>query len=224
MRLRFFLSGALGVLAACGGCLSVDIETRPDRGGGGTRDYVVTLDPSLAKTYESATAAGELFRLPGDDLVDKSGVTLVSRSQARDTGGVLAVKKSFRAARLSDAGTATDSISYAVVHGGAWVTYRYREHYLASHSDSSKLTGSYGERYRFRHVLRLPGAITSTNADTARAGAVIWSRAMRQVRAEGLVMTAESREIDPLVWAVLIFIGLTIGTLIAIVNLRSTMP
>ncbi|MDI6739146.1 MAG: hypothetical protein QME74_02155 [Candidatus Edwardsbacteria bacterium] len=223
LRLRLFFYGALAA-SACGGCLSVDIETRADRKGGGARAYVVTLDPSLAKTYESATGQGKLFKLPGDDLVDKAGVALVSRSQEKDTSGGLTVKKTFRADRLSDAGTDADSIRYAVTRSGLWVNYRYDEHYLASGIDSARVMGTYGERYRFRHVLQLPGRMVRTNADTTRGRNAVWSRPMRQVRAEGLVMSAESREIDPLVWAALFFIILTTGVLMIIFKLRRTAP
>jgi hypothetical protein len=222
MRLRPFFYGAVTALAACSGCLSVDIETRAERTGGGTRSYVVTLDPSLATTYESASSAGKVFRLPGDDLLGKPGVALVARSQAKDTSGVMQVRKSFRAGRLTDAGTPTDSIRYEVVRGGLWVTYRYAEHYLASDIDSSQVGGATGERYRFRHALRLPGRIVTTDADSARDGAVIWSRPMRQVRADGLAMSAESREIDPLALAVLAICALAAGMLAAVFRLRRT--
>jgi hypothetical protein len=224
MMLRLFFYWLLLVLIACSGCLSVDIETRADRTGGGTRSYLVTLDPSLATTYESASSAGKLFKLPGDDLLDKPGVTLVARSQDKDTSGVMAVRKSFRAGRLSDAGTAADSISYAVVRQGVWISYRYREHYLASDIDSNKVMGFYGGGYRFRHMLRLPGTLVRTNADTTSRGVAVWSRPMRQVRAEGLVMKAESREIDPLAWAVLIACALAAGLLVSVFTLRRATP
>ncbi|MCU0607141.1 MAG: hypothetical protein MUF78_06915 [Candidatus Edwardsbacteria bacterium] len=201
---RIVPCAALAVLAACAGCISVEIETRADRAGGGTRSYAVTLEQSLAKTYQSATAAGQLFRLPGDDLVDKPGVALLSRAQQPDSGGALVVRSSFRAARLTDAATATDSVQYAVERRGWWVWYRYREHYLGSDIDSTRIASSYGERYRFRHVLRLPGRLVASDADSVAGGEIIWSRPMGQVRERGLVMTADSREPDLLACAVLL--------------------
>lgn len=213
---------ALALLAACAGCISVEIETRADRAGGGTRSYAVTLDQSLAKTYQSATAAGQLFRLPGDDLVDKPGVALLSRSQQPDSGGALVVRKSFRAARLSDAGTATDSVRYAVERRGWWVWYRYREHYLASDIDSTKVAPSHGERYRFRHALRLPGRLVASDADSVAGGVIVWSRPMGQVRERGLVMTAASREPDLLACGLLLLGLLTVALLWAIPRERRT--
>lgn len=212
---RIVPCAALAVLAACAGCISVEIETRADRAGGGTRSYAVTLDQSLAKTYQSATAAGQLFRLPGDDLVGRPGVKLVSRMEQPDSGGALVVRKSFRAARLADAGTATDSISYAVERRGWWVWYRYREHYLASDIDSTRIAASYGERYRFRHALRLPGRLVASDADSVGGGEIVWSRPMGQVRERGLVMTADSREPDLLAWAVLLLGALAVTALLA---------
>ncbi len=213
MRRHIGPAGALAALAVCAGCMSVEIETRADRQGGGTRDYTVILHPSLATTYESARRDGEVFSLPGDALLDKPGVSLVSRSEARDSGGFLAVVKSFRADRLADASTAGDSISYSVAREGLRLSYRYREHYLATRADTG---GAGEERYRFRHSLRLPGRMLRSDADSLVDGAAVWSRPMSRVRAEGVVMTAESGELDRLALAVLAGAALAAALLVII--------
>jgi hypothetical protein len=213
VRLRLFFYAAL-CLAALPGCLSVEITTTADRGGGGERAYRIAVDQAVASMYDSSAGTTEVLPLPGDGLEKQPGVVLVSRTQSKDTSGGLLVDKRYRAARLDNASSAGDSIRYGIEQRGVWLYYRYREHYLASKADSVRAMETAGERYRFRHQLRLPGRLVTHNADSIVMGEAVWSRPMGQVKARGLVMEAASREINPLLWIVLLSAATAIGILL----------
>ena len=219
MRLRLFFYAAL-CLSALPGCLSVEITTTADRRGGGERAYHITVDQAVASMYDSSAGTAKVVSLPGDGLEKQPGVSLLSRTQTKDTSGGLLVDKRYRAARLDNASGAGDSIRYTVEPQGLWGYYRYREHYLASPSDSAQSMATTAERYRFRHRLRLPGQLVTHNADSISRGEALWSRPMGQVRASGLVMEAACREINPVLWALLFAIAAVIGVITIILRMR----
>ena len=207
LRLKLYPAALLLALACCG-CFSVDIQTAVNRRGGGTRAFEIVMDPMMAGLYNKTPGSDKFFKIPGQGLQAKPGVSLTGSGKTEMDDGSLKLSWSYRTGRAELLSDGNDSVKIYVTKPGIWVCYEYRENILASQTDSAdKLAGP--NAYRFRHKLAMPGQIISHNSDSVQSGCLVWNRPLGQVTAEGLIIEARSRELNP--WYLLLA-AIVLGT------------
>lgn len=191
VHLRLFsLSGALAACLAMCGCLSMSIETVVDRRGGGTRSYQVEMDPA-----PGAKARGGAMSLADLGLDEVAGVELVDSSHSvRQDGGTVS-RTTCRADDIRKFSHEDDSISLTVTRRGLWTVYRFRESYNLGLGRDDSSAAALFTKNRFRHRLRLPGRIVSSNSDSLNGSWAVWNRPMFAATGR-LVMQAESKSLD----------------------------
>jgi hypothetical protein len=205
-------SPRLGLLALAGigcwlflsGCLSAEVETRVSRNLSVVRSYRLRLDPVPARLYRTSPA---MFSLPGQDLDKLPGVEVVEKREVQERQGGLELLWSYRASRAENFSSGNDSLRLSRRRSGWWLNYNYYERILPR-SDTASLAEHGGGS--FRALLVMPGQMRDCNGDSTDGSRVVWQRTMESAATEGLVMSAQSREIDPLF---LLFLALAGGGL-----------
>jgi len=193
LRLFYRASGLALCLGACG-CISMSIETRVERGGGGTRSYQVEMDPPFAGKDGGGPGALKISDLGLDDI---QGISKVDSSHSvREDGGAVS-RTTFRADDIRKFSQDDDTISLDVSRKGLWVRYRFRESYKLGIGRNDSAAAALFSKNRFRHRLRLPGRIVESNCDSMAGGWAVWNRPMFAEPGR-LVMEAESRALNPI--------------------------
>lgn len=210
VRLCPFLLAGLSCWLFLSGCLSVEIETKASRNLSGIRTYRITLEPMLARLYRSGASA-KLFDLPGQDLDRKDGIIALFKKELEGKDGSLNLEWSYRAKTLGNLSDRNDSLYFSKRHAKWWIYYDYYERYLPA-KDTSNYSVAVNSNFISR--LSLPGQIISCNADSTKGSEVLWVRPMSEVTKSGMVFTATSREINPIL---LILIPIVLGFVIYLV-------
>ncbi len=194
VRLCSHLLAGISCWLFLSGCISVDIETRAGRDLSGSRDYRITMEPMLARVYRSGVSA-KMFDFPGQDLEKQKGISLVAKKENLREDGSLELTWSYRSRRLEDFTSRRDTVLFSKRMVKWWIYYSFYQHCLPRRDTSSiPAPGS----ARFRNSLTMPGQIYFSNGDSVSGSRTVWLRSMDIPSREGLVMTAESREINPL--------------------------
>jgi len=196
LRLQFYLAAG-AVAFICCGCFSVELQTRVNRKGGGTRTVGIVMDPVMAGMYNRTAGSDKLFKIPGQGLLEKPGVQLTGEAKTELDDGSLKLTRNYRTGRMELFSDGNDSIRFKITRSGLWVYYEYLESISASKPEPGS-PDSGQDIYRIRHELFMPGQIVSHNSDSAQFGSLIWNRPLGQVTASGLAMKAISRELNPL--------------------------
>lgn len=183
------------------GCLTAEVETRVSRNLSAVRSYRLRLDPVPARLY--STTPG-MFSLPGQELDKQPGVEVIEKRESLDRQGGLELLWTYRAPRPENFSTSNDSLWLSRRRSGWWIYYSYYER-ISPRGDSVGLAGPGGGS--FRAVLVLPGQVKECNGDSSDGTRVLWIRSMESAARQGLVMSAQSREIDPLILLVLALVG-----------------
>jgi hypothetical protein len=199
VRLCSRLLAGLSCWLFLSGCISVDIQTEAGRDLSGSRTYRITLEPMLARFYR-AGASAKMFDLPGQDLEKQKGVSAVSKQEIPGEDGSLELVWSYRSSRLDDFSSQTDTVIFSKRAVKWWIYYSYYERYLPRR-DTSNIPAARGTW--FKNSLTLPGQVYSSNGDSLSGSRVVWLRSMDASAQGGLVMTAQSREINPLLLVLL---------------------
>lgn len=198
------------------GCLTTEVETRVSRNLSAVRSYRLRLDPVPARLYRTTPG---MFNLPGQELEKLPGVEVVEKRETLDRQGGLELLWTYRAPRPENFSAGNDSLWLSRRRSGWWIYYSYYER-ISPRSDSAGLAEPGGGS--FRAVLVLPGQVKECNGDSANDTRVLWIRSMESAAREGLVMSAQSREIDPLI---LLGLALVVGGLmLSAVSLRKPAP
>lgn len=204
VRFCSYLLAGLSCWLFLSGCISVDIETRAGRDRSGSRTYRITLEPMLARVYRSGASA-KMFDFPGQDLEKQTGIIAVSKQEIEEKDGSLELVWSYRSPRLENFSSERDTVLYSKRLVKWWIYYSYYEHYLPR-KDTSNISSAGGTW--LKNSLTMPGQIYSCNSDSLSGSKAVWLRSMAVSAREGLVMTAQSREINPLLLVLLpIFLG-----------------
>ncbi|MDP2806972.1 MAG: hypothetical protein Q8O74_02405 [bacterium] len=199
MKLRLKLYPAVFLVAlACCGCFSVEFQTAVNRRGGGTRIVEIVMDPMMAGLYKKTSGSDKFFKIPGQGLQEKSGVTLTGSAKTELEDGSLKHTWNYRAGKVELFSDGTDSILFNIERSGLWVYYTYRENISSSKSEPGDALSSDQAAYRLRHELSMPGQIVSHNSDSIQSGGLVWNRPLGQVTTAGLIMEARSRELNPI--------------------------
>lgn len=199
-RCAFGLAG-IGCWLFLSGCLTAEVETRVSRNLSAVRSYRLRLDPVPARLYRASPG---IFSLPGQELEKLPGVEVVEKRESLDRQGGLELRWTYRANRPESFSTGKDSLWLSRRRSGWWIYYSYYER-ISPRSDSIRLTEPGGGS--FRAVLVMPGEVKECNGDSSDGTRVLWSRSMESAAGEGLVMSAQSREIDSLILLVLALVG-----------------
>lgn len=181
------------------GCISVDIQTKAGRDLSGSRTYRITLEPMLARIYRSGASA-RMFDLPGQDLEELKGVSVVSRQEVPGKDGSLELVWSYRSPRMDNFTSPIDTVIFSKRAVKWWIYYSYYERYLPRR-DTSNIPAA-GSTW-LKNSLTLPGQVYSSNGDSLSGSRVVWLRSMDASARGGLVMTAHSREVNPLLLVLL---------------------
>jgi hypothetical protein len=203
-RLCSHLLAGLSCWLFLSGCISVDIQTRAGRDLSGSRTYRITLEPMLARVYRSGASA-KMFDLPGQDMEKQKGVSAVSKQEIQGKDGSLELVWSYSSPRLENFSSQTDTVIFSKRAAKWWIYYSYYEH-LLPRRDTSDIPSA-GSTW-LKNSLTLPGQIYSSNGDSLSGSRVVWLRSMDTSARGGLVMTVQSREINPLLLVLLpVFLG-----------------
>ena len=196
LRLELYLTvGAVTLL--CCGCFSLEFQTAVNRRGGGTRTVEIVMDPMMAGLYKKTSGSDKFFKIPGQGLQEKSGVTLTGSAKTELDDGSLKLAWDYRTGRVELFSDGNDSINLKITKSGLWVYYQYLENIAASKPEPDAPDA--GQTiYRLRHRLVMPGQIVGHNSDSIQSGCLVWNRPIGQVTAVGLNMEARSRELNPL--------------------------
>jgi hypothetical protein len=199
IRLCSHLLAGLSCWLFLSGCLSVDIQTKAGRDLSGSRTYRITLEPMLARIYRSGASA-RMLDLPGQDLEKLKGVSVVSRQEVLAKDGSLELVWSYRSPRMDNFTSPIDTVIFSKRAVKWWIYYSYYERYLPRR-DTSNIPAA-GSTW-LKNSLILPGQVCSSNGDSLSGSRVVWLRSMDTSARDGLVMTARSREINPLLLVLL---------------------
>ncbi|MBU1355333.1 MAG: hypothetical protein KJ620_02070 [Candidatus Edwardsbacteria bacterium] len=204
VRLCSHLLAGLSCWLFLSGCISVDIQTKAGRDLSGSRTYRITLEPMLARFYRSG-APGKMFDFPGQDLEKQKGVSAVSKQEIEAKDGSLELVWSYRSSRLDNFSSETDTVIFSKRAVKWWIYYSYYERYLPRR-DTSNIPAA-GSTW-LKNSLTLPGQVYSSNGDSLSGSQIVWLRSMDASARGGLMMTAQSREINPLLLVLLpVFLG-----------------
>lgn len=176
------------------GCISVDIETRAARNLSGTRTYRIIVEPMLAQVYRSGASA-KMFDFPGQDLEKQKGVNVVSKEERKNEDGSLELVWSYKSDRLINFTTSRDTVIFSKRRHKWWIYYSYYERHLPR-KDTSNVSAP--KNAGFKNSLVMPGQVYFSNSDSLSGSRAVWLRTMDISAREGLVMVAESREINSL--------------------------
>ena len=217
IRLCSYLLAGLFCWLFLTGCISVDIETKAGSDLSGSRTYRITLEPMLARLYRSG-ASVRMFDFPGQDLEKQKGISVISKQERENEDGSLELVWSYKSGRLENFSTVRDTIHFSKRRHKWWIYYSYYERYLSRNdTNNTSAAGS----IRFKNSLTMPGQICSSNGDSLSGSKVVWLRSMDVSARGGLVMIAESKELNQFCLIFLILFILAVIIIIYNIHLRN---